>query len=169
MNVYIIGFMATGKSMVGQELARRLGRGFVDLDSYLENKSGKSIQDIFAREGEVSFRAQESAALAEVSKGDGIIIACGGGIVTREENIRLMKQTGRILCLTASVDEILRRCAGSGQRPLLNAGDRRAVVEKLVAERSALYTGAADMTVDTTGLSVGQVADAACRLLDAKA
>lgn len=162
MNIYLIGFMGTGKSAVGQGVARRLGRQFVDLDRYIEEKAGKTIPDIFSLAGEAFFRTLESKALAELSAKDDFVISCGGGVVTVPENINVMKRTGKVLRLTASVDAMLARCAVSGCRPLLEeGGNRKETVERLMAERAPLYEQAADMTVDTTELTVPQAIQAA--------
>lgn len=158
MNIYLIGFMATGKSTVGKGLAERLGARFVDLDGYIEEQSGKRIKDIFAHAGEPFFRMLEKRFLAEVARRDGQVVACGGGIVIDGENVAAMKKTGTVVCLTASVDTILERSEGSGARPLLETtGERRATVEGLLAQRASLYAGAADTCVATDALAPEEV------------
>ncbi len=163
MNIYLIGFMATGKSSVGRALGLLLDREFVDLDAYIEAKAGRKITEIFALAGEPFFRTLESEVLAEISQKKDLIVACGGGIVTVPGNIRLMKETGKVLCLTASVDEILKRAEGSSERPLLDLDNRPQKVIALMAQRASLYRAAADMILDTTGLEVNEVTEAAAR------
>lgn len=159
MNIYLIGFMATGKSTVGKKLAEKLGARFVDLDGYIEEQSGKRITDIFALAGEPFFRQLEKRFLAEVSRRDGQVVACGGGIVIDGENVAVMKKAGTVVCLTASVDTILERTKGSGARPLLETqGERRATVEGLLARRAPLYAGAADTCIATDALAPEEVA-----------
>ncbi|MGE5308583.1 MAG: shikimate kinase [Deltaproteobacteria bacterium] len=166
-NIYLIGFMATGKSTVGRLLARRLGREFVDLDRYIEEKAGKKIADIFALCGEGFFRSLEKRILSEVSGRGGIIVACGGGIVTDGDNIAVMKRTGTIVCLTASVEEILKRVKDPSSRPLLCAQDRKEKVETLLGKRREQYA-CADASIDTTGLSPDEVAAAAAGIVAEK-
>jgi shikimate kinase len=160
MNIYIIGFMATGKSAVGRKLARLLDREFVDLDDYIEKKAGKPVVEIFRDAGEPFFRILEREVLAQVALRDRLVIACGGGTVIDGANVAVMKRTGRIVCLTASPGEIEKRSGHSDKRPLLNAGEKRAAIEDLIAKRHPLYCSAADITVDTTSLSVDEAADA---------
>ena len=159
MNIYLIGFMATGKSTAGKRLAAELSLRFVDLDSYIEEKSGARIADIFARAGESFFRTLERKFLAEVSRQDGQVVACGGGIVIDPENVRVMKATGDVVCLSASAKTIVERSKGSDRRPLLETpGERTATVEQLLSRRASLYAVAADTCIDTDTLSPEEVA-----------
>lgn len=157
--------MATGKSSVGKELARKLGREFVDLDGCIEERSGKRIKDIFTQAGESFFRMLEGRLLSEMSARGDLVVSCGGGIVIAKDNITVMKRTGRILCLSASLEEVMRRSAASDTRPLLDTGDKKEAAERLLAERAALYARAADMTIDTTALGIGEVVERALALL----
>jgi shikimate kinase len=162
MNIYVIGFMATGKSTLGRELARRLGREFIDLDGFIEQQSGKRITEIFASAGERFFRVLERKFLAEIAAKKDVVVSCGGGIVIDRENVGLMKRTGKVICLTASVKAIEERSGLTGDRPLLNgAADKREAIETLMARRSALYCQAADTSIDTTSITPEAAADAA--------
>jgi len=150
--------MATGKSIVGKELAGKLGRKFADLDELIELKEKRSIPDIFAQNGEPYFRKVEKATLAQAAQEDELIYACGGGIVIDAENIAIMRRTGKIICLTAAPEVILRRVGDTSHRPLLNVPDPRKQIELLLKLRQPFY-GQADMTIDTSNLSVEQVVD----------
>lgn len=157
-SLYLVGFMGTGKSSVGKKMAERLKRRFIDLDDLIELKAKKRISDIFAEDGEPYFRKLEKNTLREISLKDKTVVACGGGIVIDPENIEIMKQTGRIICLTASPEVILKRVSGTGKRPLLNVSDPKKQIELLLERRAVCYAQA-DGTIDTTGLSLEEVAD----------
>lgn len=155
-NIYLVGFMGTGKTCVGVGLARKLKRRFIDLDELIELKERRRICDIFAREGEPYFRRVEQMALKEVSRENNFVVACGGGIVINKENINIMKETGNLICLTASVPVILKRISGTSHRPLLNVKDPEGQIGCLLKLRAPFYA-LADNTVDTSRLSVEDV------------
>ena len=100
-NIYLVGFMGTGKTAVGKELAKKKKLQFVDLDELIELREKRVISDIFAKNGEPYFRKAEKRVLKEVSKEKKFMVACGGGIVLDKGNIKIMKETGIIICLTA--------------------------------------------------------------------
>ncbi len=156
MNIYLVGFMGTGKSAVGRELAKKKKWHFVDLDELIELKEKRAIADIFAKEGEPYFRKIESKVLKEVSKEKGFVIGCGGGIVINEENIKIMKASGTIICLSAKPEVILKRVSGATHRPLLNVENPKEKIELLLKLRSPYYAKA-DKTIDTSKLSVKEV------------
>lgn len=131
--------MATGKSTVGRRLARKLGMRFLDIDSRIEARAGKPIARIFAEDGEPAFRDLERQAAGELSVPSGLVIATGGGIVLNQENLRDLARGGVVVCLSATLDTIMRRTAGDTTRPLLQHPDRRARVEHLLQQRAALY------------------------------
>ncbi len=156
-NLVLIGFMGTGKTSLGKMLAAKLGCAFVDLDQKIEADAAMKIPDIFALHGEAHFRKLERDAVEEVSKRHGIVIATGGGTVKDARNVQLLKEHGIMICLTTSVDELLKRTEMKGERPVLDnthqsQGDRRAAIEKLLAERRQFYSQA-DYFVDTTDWS----------------
>ncbi len=157
-NIYLVGFMGTGKTAVGKALAKKTGRKFVDLDDVIEAREGRTIREIFASDKEPYFRKIEKESLKELAPQKGLVIAAGGGIVIDKDNIRTMKETGRMFCLTASVDEIIKRTRGASHRPLLNVPDPRGKIESLLKERAHLYARADD-TVDTSGLPIREVVD----------
>ena len=123
-NIVITGFMGTGKSTVGQMLAARLGRRFVDMDVILSARAGKAISAIFAEEGEAVFRSAEATLCAELAQERGLVISTGGGALVSAENRDALGASGVLVCLNASADEILRRLAATADRPLL--GDEQA-------------------------------------------
>ena len=100
LNIILTGFMGTGKTSVGREVARRLGRPFIDMDAEIEARTGKSIPAIFAEEGEAHFRNLEAGLCRELSARRGLVIATGGGTLVNEENRRLMSSGGLVICLT---------------------------------------------------------------------
>lgn len=155
-NIYLVGFMGTGKTTVGRELARKKKRNFVDLDELIELRERRTVPDIFAKEGEPYFRRIEKQALKEVSREKKFVVACGGGIVMDKENIRIMKETGLIVCLTASPDVILERTKHYYHRPLLNVSNPKKQIELLLKLRAPYYAQA-DKTIDTSKISVKEV------------
>lgn len=163
MNLVLIGYRGTGKSTVARLLAERTGLAAVDADAEIERTAGRTVRDIFARDGEETFRAIESRVLAELSDRDGIVLAAGGGIVLREENRRVLAEMGQVVWLKADVDTILARVAGdpttAARRPNLTAAGGREEVGELLARREPLYRGCADLTIDTTDRSPQQVAE----------
>ena len=138
-NIYLVGFMATGKTAVGKELARKKKWHFLDLDELIELKEKRTIADIFAKEGEPYFRRLEKRVLKEVAKEKKFVVACGGGIVIDKENIKTMKENGIIICLSASPEVILQRTQGTSHRPLLNVKDQKKRIELLLKLRAPYY------------------------------
>lgn len=166
-NVVLIGFMGTGKSSIGRELASRMGCAFVDIDQKIEENVGMRIPEIFEKYGEDHFRACESEAVIEVASSRGMVIATGGGTVKNPENLKLLRNRGVIICLTANVDTILARTSRKGKRPLLDAADndeRRKIIERLMEERKGLYSQA-DYHVDTSERSPFQIIEDIHRFL----
>ena len=156
MNIYLVGFMGTGKTTVGRELAKKKKWQFVDLDELIQLKEKRLIADIFAKDKEPYFRRIEKQVLKSVTREKNIVFACGGGIVIDKENIRIMKNTGKIICLVASPEVILKRTSEYGHRPLLNTPDPKKQIELLLKLRAPYYA-LADETIDTSKLSVAQV------------
>jgi shikimate kinase len=156
MNIYLTGFMGTGKSEVGRLLAAAKRWTFVDLDERIEEEEGASIPEIFRDKGEAYFRTRERSALAAVAAATDTVVSCGGGIVIDPANRRLMKDTGSVICLSARAEVILERTRTFCHRPLLNVPDPRAKIEALLKERQPFYAQA-DSTIDTSDLSPAQV------------
>lgn len=157
-HVYLVGFMGAGKSTVGEMVAGRLGMPFIDLDTSIEDRAGMSIADIFARDGEESFRALETQELARASAGDDVVIACGGGIVGDPRNIDLMRMSGTVVYLKVGLADVFARADADGSRPLLAGGPE--AVQALLESREPLYEAAADLVVGTGSRSPEEVAEA---------
>ena len=160
--VVLVGFMGSGKSSVGRELARRFGAPFVDVDERIESEAGCRIRDLFGREGEPAFRVREKAALRDALTVKGCVIATGGGAFADEENRALLRSYAPVVFLEAAVETLLERLAGDLGRPLLRGGDREEAVRELLSRREPGYR-TADVTVRTDGRTVedvaGEVAD----------
>lgn len=123
--IYLIGFMGSGKTTLGRALAAATGLRFIDLDEYIEEKSGATVREIFATRGEAAFREIERATLLEVSRMDDVIVACGGGTPCFGSNMELMNATGLTVLLEASFPRLLERLTeGRAKRPLIAAMER---------------------------------------------
>jgi shikimate kinase len=156
--IALIGFMGTGKTVVGKLLAEKLGKSFVELDAEIEKKAGKTVAAIFREDGEASFRKMESQITAAVSALKNTVVACGGGIVLDKANIFRLQQEYVIVCLSAAPGDIVKRVsAEQGKRPLLEAADKDKAVRELLAARRPLYEQAAEITIDTSGIRPPQV------------
>ena len=164
-NIALIGFMATGKSAVGRNLARRLHRRFVDLDALIEKAQGRKVREIFARDGESYFRQLEKQTLSEVLEEQGQVIATGGGIVLDDENLVLLRQKALLIALTASTDVLVGRVGKNSKRPLLKGYDTRVRIEELLQQRQVRYAEA-NATVDTSGLTIDQVVEKIVQIVE---
>jgi len=157
LNVYLIGMMGAGKSAVGRPLAEALGYRFLDADDALEQVAGRTIPEIFATDGEAGFRELETAVLGQIAGWHSLVVATGGGVVTRPENWGHMRQ-GVVVWLDAPAPLLLQRLrADSTPRPLLQEGDPGARLGELLAQRQPLYAQA-DLRVQQAGDSPAQVA-----------
>jgi shikimate kinase len=159
-NVVLIGFMGSGKSSVGRRVAALLDFKFVDADALLVERQGREIAEIFASEGEETFRDLESEVLASLTSQAGCVISTGGGVILREKNRALLQKLGLVVWLTASEDTLFARVSRTNKRPLLQTADPRATVAALFAARRPLYAAAAQFTLDTTTFSHAQAAEA---------
>lgn len=157
-NIVLVGFMGTGKSVVGKKLATKLNRDFVELDSEIEKKEKMPIKDIFKKKGELYFRSVEKEAVKEAARRDNIVISVGGGAIVDEENFKNLKDNGIIICLKALPDTILKRTKSLKTRPLLNVPNPKKRVEDLLSERAPYYKKA-DHCINTDNLSVEQIAE----------
>jgi len=148
-NIILIGPMGSGKSTIGNIIARRLHREFQDSDHFIEQRTGVDIARIFDVEGEQGFRDRESNALNELLGINDQVIATGGGSILREENRQLLKQTGYIIFLDTSVNQQMHRLRRDKKRPLLQTENPRERLETLLAERRPIYLDLADLAVKT--------------------
>jgi shikimate kinase len=158
-SIALIGFMGTGKSTVGRLLAEMTGREFVELDDIIAGEAGMSIPAIFEHEGEIGFREREISAVKKLAGKRNTVIACGGGVVLNMINIERLRQECIIICLTASPLVILERTRQQpGDRPLLDVDDEYESIKKLLHFRRPFYRRAADIIIDTSGLTPENVA-----------
>lgn len=159
-NLVLVGFMGTGKTTVGKILAKRMKRRFLDMDRMIENREHMPISEMFASQGEATFRGLESSLALELSVQTNRVIACGGGIVLNPANLIALGMTGFVVCLSADAETILERVARSKKRPLLEGEEPDAKAERvrsLLAARQELYN-AIKYQVPTDGLSLEEVA-----------
>jgi shikimate dehydrogenase/3-dehydroquinate dehydratase type I len=148
-NIALVGFMGSGKSFIGKILAEKLGFAFTDLDQKLEEQAGHSIPDIFEIEGEAAFRAKEKALLqSELPRYENVVYACGGGIVTDEENREILKKHSLVIWLYSSIETSLERIP-PGTRPLLECEDPGKEARKILNNRLFAYALAADVMVSS--------------------
>ncbi|MDO4866740.1 MAG: shikimate kinase [Clostridia bacterium] len=143
LNLILIGMPGCGKSRVGQALANRMGRTFVDLDEEIVRRAGMSIPEIFARDGEAGFRALEAQVVAEVCREKGRVVATGGGAILREDNVRAMRQNGRLILLERRLDAL-----SMDGRPLSKSPE---ALEAMWQARKEKYRAAADAAVNNNG------------------
>ncbi|MGA1846743.1 shikimate kinase [Deferribacter abyssi] len=165
MNIYLIGFMGTGKTTVGKILAKKLGKKFYDLDELIEKKVGKTIRDIFIDDGEEQFRKIETEVLKDVAAGRDYVIATGGGLLTTVGNYEVMKESGVVITLAASAESIYERLKDDKSRPLLMVDNVIDEIKRLMFERAPLYIKA-DYIVDTSDVPPEKVVDEIMEFLD---
>jgi shikimate kinase len=169
-NIALIGFMAAGKSAAGRALASKTGKTLVEVDALIEAMAGKSIKQIFAEEGEIAFREYEIAVIKELSSQKNLVLACGGGVVLNKINIDRLKQESVVIWLTASTEAILERLRTSRDtRPLMPGKSNENNVRSLLLFRQPFYESAADLQVNTSGLSIEQVVENILKKLESYA
>ncbi|MBK5276009.1 MAG: shikimate kinase [Desulfuromonadales bacterium] len=161
----LTGFMGSGKSSVGRVLARRLGCPFTDLDAEIVAAAGRSINDIFARDGEQAFRDMESECLELVINRLPAVIATGGGVVIADRNRSRMRTLGIVVNLGVSLPQVMKRLHGATDRPLFAGSDAANSVKLLMDDRKQFYADA-DIRIDTDGKSVEDVAAEILRFLE---
>ncbi|MES2685816.1 MAG: shikimate kinase [Pseudomonadota bacterium] len=153
-HVAFVGLPGSGKSTVGRQLARRLGRPFVDTDHLIEKRIGLSIREFFEREGEEPFRDLEQAVIDEVTGGEPCVLSTGGGAVLRQANREHLKRRSHAIYLHSSPEDVFRRLRHDQNRPLLQVADPLARLRDLYAVRDPLYRESARLVVETGRPSV---------------
>jgi shikimate kinase len=148
-NIILIGPMGSGKSTIGNIIARRLHREFQDSDHFIEERTGVDVARIFDVVGEQGFRDRESNALTELLSENNRVIATGGGSVLRRQNQQLLKQKGYIVFLDTTVNQQMQRLQRDKKRPLLQTENPRERLESLLLERRPIYLDLADLAVKT--------------------
>lgn len=147
--VYLCGFMGCGKSTVGQLLAKKLGKEFIDLDDYIEDREGMSIPDIFAQKGEGYFRQRECEALADLPSSVGVV-ATGGGTLLKKENGDLAKSLGTVVYIDAPFELCYDRIKDDPHRPIAASSTKEQLLERF-EQRKPLYLENSEFSVDGTG------------------
>jgi 3-dehydroquinate synthase len=155
-NIIVTGFMATGKSSVGRRLAIRLGYDFLDLDTLIAAEAGMPISQIFATQGEETFRALESRMVDRVAGRAGCVVATGGGTIVNMRNLEALKRSGVVITLTADPDTILSRVGPVDDRPMLWGEDTRERIRLLLEQRAQAYAKA-DLIVDASAHTIDSV------------
>jgi shikimate kinase len=145
-NVYLIGPMGSGKTTIGQRLAKKLGLEFLDNDHELQKQTGASVNLIFDLEGEEGFRKRETAMLKKLTARKDVVVATGGGTILAQENRELLSSSGTVVYLRTSVTQQIKRLSRDKSRPLLQSGDRKEKLIRLAKERNPLYEELAHIT-----------------------
>ena len=162
-NIFLIGPRGSGKSCVGRLIAQKLGRKFVDTDELITQRAGKTIAEIFAQDGEQHFRELESQLLAEVASRSGQVVALGGGAILREANSRLIRSTGTVILLIAEPEQLWQRVTADAKtaadRPPLTDAEGLQEMRIILDRRRELYHRTAHAVVETSNLTVEQVAE----------
>lgn len=164
-NIILVGYMACGKSSIGRLLAKRLGCRLLDTDTYIEQKAGKLIKEIFADEGEAYFRQLETDCIQELiqkyagENAEQVVFATGGGLPMREENRKLLRQLGQVFLLKASQETIYERVKDDTTRPLLQCEDPLEKIGQMLEQRREAYEDAADITISVDGKTKDEITD----------
>lgn len=158
-NLFLIGYMGTGKSTVASYLAKQYDLDIVEMDQVIVEREGKSIEDIFATHGENYFRDIESKLLEDIQSEKNKVVSCGGGVVLRDQNVTVMKKSGHIVLLTAVPQTILERVKDDEARPLLKGNKTVEFIQDMMEKRRPYYESAADVVIDTDGKTVACICD----------
>ncbi len=158
MNVVLVGYRGTGKSVVGQELAAKLDLHLVSLDAELQKKAGKTVPEIVEQSGWSGFRDLEEEIVRTFAARDGQVIDCGGGVIEREANFEVLRSAGPVIWLKASTQTIVDRIADDDQRPSLT-GTKSFTdeVEEVLSRRTPLYERISHYAVDTDACTIEEV------------
>lgn len=157
-NIVLIGFMGCGKTSVGGKLSRAFHCGFLDTDQLLEEEFGCTIREFFGREGEEEFRKRETGLIKRFSGTlENTVLATGGGLPLRAENVEILKEIGVVFWLKASEEMTVARLCEDTSRPLLAQGNLAEKVHRLLGERMPVYQAAADHIIETDGKSFYEI------------
>jgi shikimate kinase len=157
-NIVLTGFMGTGKTEVGRELALLKGLKLIDIDTEIVKSEKMTISDIFKQFGEERFREIETDMIEKVAQEKYVIISTGGGAVLRQSNMDALKRTGIVICLMATPETILMRTGASAERPLLQVENPLEKINELLQFRKPFYERA-DIVIDTEGKTPMQIAE----------
>jgi shikimate kinase len=160
-SIALIGFMATGKSTIGKTLIKHLDKDyrFIETDQEIIQETGKSIPEIFAEEGEEKFREYEMSVCEKISKYKKVIISCGGGVVLNIKNVENLRKNCYIVLLNATINEIYERALKNGKktRPIIDKENLKKEIKKVLRFRQPYYEAAAEITIDTTNKTIGNI------------
>lgn len=157
--IFLIGFMGSGKTTISRSLSRKCAMPWTDTDQEIVRRTGRTINDIFAEDGESAFRQLETQVLSQIAQEPGdLIISCGGGIALKDENVRIMRTYGDVVYLSATPETIFERVRYSTNRPLLNGHMEIGYISDLMDKRLPYYRAAATLTVDVDGREIYQIA-----------
>ncbi len=168
INLYLVGFMGTGKSAIGRQVAQKMKMEYLDSDSAIAKIAGKSVKEIFSEEGEKEFRKMEREFVESGHPPKGCIVACGGGLIIQPDMISILKSKGVLICLFASVSTILKRISSNRNRPLLNVDDPEKKIRELLAEREPIYLQAGTGIYTDNG-SISEIVEHVLRIYDNQA
>jgi len=166
--IILVGPMGAGKTTIGRQIAKTLGRIFFDSDKEIEKRTGASIPLIFELESEAGFRKRETAMLKELLTKENIVLATGGGAVLSKKNRIHMSEHGLVVYLCAPVEQLVRRTAKDKNRPLLQTSNPKKTIQDLLTTRDPLYREVADIILETNGFTVRQVVTKLQKLLKPK-
>ncbi len=150
-NIILIGFMGSGKSLIGRLLADKLSYRFMDMDEKIEEQENCSISEIFTKSGEAFFRELETNFLKQLKLNSKTVLATGGGIILKEENVKQLKALGTVLFLHADFNHIIKNLKEDTTRPLLMGDDKEMTIKRLLDEREGIYLSSADVIIQTSG------------------
>ena len=161
-NIVLIGMPGSGKSSAGRKISETLFMPFIDTDEIIENRLEMNIPCIFKQYGESYFRDMESDAARRAAATPGVVISTGGGIITRAENMAILKSAGMVVYLRCEAEQLFKRTEKDKTRPLLHVPDRLLKIKELSEVRNPLYKNYSDFTVDTDNLSVNEISEMIC-------
>jgi shikimate kinase len=147
-NIILCGFMGCGKTTLGENLKKKTGMPLIDTDAYIEKSQGKTITEIFAEQGEEYFRELEYQACKELSQKRGVIISTGGGALTFQRNVDVLKETGTIVLIDVPLEVLKERLRHDTTRPLLQRPDRDKAMKELFDKRMPVYKKSADIVIN---------------------
>lgn len=156
-NLFLIGYMGTGKSTVAASLSDNYGMDIIEMDQEIADREGMGISDIFSIKGESYFRDVETNLLIEIQTQENQVVSCGGGVVLREQNVAEMKKSGQIVLLTAKPETILERVIDDESRPLLQGNKNVEFISTMLEKRRPKYEGAADIVIETDGKTAEEI------------
>lgn len=158
-NIFLIGFMGSGKSTISRTLKEKYGMRLVEMDEAIEEQEKKKISEIFAESGEPYFRALETKLLERLAQQGNTVVSCGGGVPMRAQNVEIMRRSGRVVYLSAEPETVYERIHSQHHRPLLEGNMNVSYIAALLEERLPRYQAAADLTVRTDGRSADEICE----------